>query len=130
MKFKVTAPIEIDVKKIRIFVPVKYGEDDMPNDFPFRIGDSWAVTIDVEEGKILDWPEGIAHKLEMKVTDGGSYYLLGGANDVLASLEQDYVPDCIPGSYGDYIDLDIAEDGTIMNWDKNFGIEEFFPNDE
>lgn len=52
----------------------------------------------------------------MKVTDGGSYYLLDRDGLVLASREHEYVPGCIPGSYGDYIEFNIDADGVLTNW--------------
>jgi hypothetical protein len=127
MKFTVSKPVEIDVAKIRMFVAVRYDDEDMPYDFPFRKGDGWAVTIDAETGQIQDWPQGIAYDLHMKVVDCGSYFLLDAQDRVLGSIEHDYVPDCIPGEYGDYIDFKIDEGGKITNWNPNFTVDEFFP---
>jgi hypothetical protein len=52
----------------------------------------------------------------MKVVDEGSYYLLDANKEEIAKREQDYVPGCIPNSYGDYIDFRIAPDGTVADW--------------
>jgi hypothetical protein len=126
MKVIVKKPVEIDIAAVQINVPVNYGEEDIPNDFPFRDGDQWSVIIDMDTGKIMDWPEGIAHDLHMKVVDGGSYYLLDRDGNVIAKREQEYVPDCIPGKYGDYIDLGIRADGVIANWNPKPDVSEFF----
>jgi hypothetical protein len=41
-----------------------------------------------------------------------------------------YVPnDLVPGSYGDYVELSINEEGVITNWPKNPSVDEFFDED-
>ncbi len=127
MKIKVNKPTEVDVESIRISVPVRYGDEDMPLDFPFRTGDLWDITVDLTTRKIKDWPSGWSRDVEMKVCDGGSYWLLDKAGSVIASIEEDYVPnEIIPGEYGDYICLSIADDGTITNWPRKPNLSEFW----
>jgi hypothetical protein len=127
MKITVSKPIEIEVTAIRCELPVEHGEEDMPHDFPFRKGNTWSITIDIETGKIHNWPASREpFRLEMKVTDGGVYTLLSGPQVV--AVRDGYVPDCIPGDYGDYVDFDIV-DGTIINWakgDKSQIAKDFF----
>ncbi len=131
---KVTArrPQEFTFTAIRVKVPVRYEEEDIPNDFPFRKRDMWDVTIDLDDNggaAIRDWPK-LAAEVYMKVCDCGCYYLLNGS-DVIASIDQDYVPnECIPGDYGDYIGLSIAEDGTITNWPKDPDYGCFFKDED
>lgn len=130
MKMTVKRPVEIDVRFVRIVAAVRYNEEDIPNDFPFRRGDVWDVTVDVETGKILDWP-GPAANVHMKVCDEGTYHLLGASNEVLATIENDYVPNgVVPGSFGDYIEMKIAADGTVTNWPKRPSFDSFFLDDE
>lgn len=117
MKVTIKRPVVIDVRYVRVSVPINYGDEDMPADLFGRTGDVWDVTIDVDSGKIESWNGG-EFELHMKVCDGGSYYLLDEYRQIIGSREGDYVPDIIPGSYGDYIELSIAADGTILNWDK------------
>lgn len=137
MKLTVTKPTEIEASIIRIVASVNYGEEDIPNNFPLRVGDTWTASVAIDTGKILDWPEsayGKKWEFAMKVTDSGCYYLLGGEYPhlkELAKLENDYVPSCVPGEYGDYIDLKIGADGVIKNWhvnSKNIR-QSFFRND-
>lgn len=46
------------------------------------------------------------------------------------AIENDYVPNSLlPGKYGDYLALDINEDGVITNWKPNISFKEFFPED-
>ena len=130
MKVTVKRPVEIDVRTLRLSVPVRYEDEDMPFDFPFRNGDVWEVTIDIETGKIKDWPEGVEHDLYMKVVDCGSYWLYDENSQMVGWIDQDYVPnDIVPGEYGDYIDMKIAGDGTIKNWPKNPSVAQFFRED-
>lgn len=113
-----------NIAAVKILVPVNYGEDDMPNDFPHRHGDMWDVTINADTGQIRDWPAGVEHKLHMKVTDCGTYTLLGDDGRALFCIEQDYVPHgVVPGEYGDYVILDIGPDGVIRNWPKAFNLD-------
>lgn len=130
MKLNVTVPTELEVDAIRCAVAVRYDEEDIPNDFPFRTGDMWDVTLDLNTRKIRDWPSR-AGKVHMKICDEGSYYLMAGGK-VVASRENDYVPGCIPGSYGDYIEFDIREDGTLEGWTPSAReiCESFFPDSD
>lgn len=132
MKINVTETREKEVSSIRCLVAVRYEEDDMPNDYPHRHGDMWDVTIDIETGQIRDWPNGVAARhLYMKVCDSGSYYLLTPDGSIVAKREEDYVIDCIPQEYGDYIDFRIDDAGKIENWQVTAGdIEESFFNRE
>ena len=130
MKLTVKKQVEIDVRYVRIVAAVRYGEEDIPNDFPFRKGDVWDVTVDIETGTILDWP-GPAASLNMKVCDQGSYYLLGKSREVLASIENNYAPnELIPGEHGDYIEMEISADGTVTNWSQPPDVSEFFESDD
>jgi hypothetical protein len=126
MKIEVMRTVEIDVKRVRITVPVNYGEEDIPADFPFRENDLWSCVVDVETGIIVDWPLGFEYDLSMKVVDGGMYELLGVGNETISSI-QDYVPHgLIPGEYGDYIEFNITADGRIANWPVSPDVSAFF----
>lgn len=130
MKATVNRPVEIDAKFVNIEVAVRYGTQDIPQDFPGRKGDMWYGCIDIDEGRLLEWPKGRAGVLAMKVTDSGTYTLLSADGDVIESINQDYVPnELIPGEYGDYIDLQIDDIGMITNW-GNPDLSDFFDTDE
>ncbi len=77
-----------------------------------------------------DWPKGEKGNLEMKICDEGSYYLLDENYKTILSIEEDYVPNkLLPGSYGDYLKLDIGENGVISNWYSIPSIEDFIDED-
>lgn len=142
MTLKILKPTEITADAIRITFPVD--DDDLdpdggafPHDFPgltLNGTDSGKVvlTIGLDDRKVRDWREGFAHHVQTKVVDAGFYELLdhpiGGGDPVVLATTDSYVPNCIPGKYGDYLDLRIAADGTVTNWkpDADEIVESFF----
>jgi hypothetical protein len=115
MKLKVKRLVEVEPVAIECQLAVRYEEEDIPNDFPLRQGEMWIGTIDIETGVIRDWPTGKSGSMFMKVCDEGTYTLLG-KSETLAVRENNYVPSCIPGEYGDYVNFDIDENGKIARW--------------
>lgn len=116
LEMKVTKSVE--AVSLRCQLPVNYEEEDMPNDYPHRKNDMWDITIDLATGQIKDWPAGVpAREIDMKVVDEGVYTLLAPDGSVVAEIENDYVPDCIPGRYGDYVEFQIDDKGVITNFD-------------
>jgi hypothetical protein len=129
MKTKIPVLTKIEITHVLISVPVWYGEDDIPNNFPLREDDRWQAKVQIDTGKIEGWPQdyGPTSISNMKVTDGGTYKLLGPKGEVLATIDQDYVRNrLIPGEYGDYISLQIDEHGVITNWPKHPDVSKFF----
>lgn len=120
---------ELDIKFVKAVMAVRYEDEDIPYDFPFRENDTLTLIIDVETGAIQNWPLGVAADVYMKVCDEGSYFLIDDKGEVVASMVNDYVPNrLIPGKYGDYVDLKINEEGIITNWSVNIrSFNEFFP---
>ena len=129
-----------NVKYIRLVLPIRYGEEDMPKFFPWRIDNIFDITYNTKTGEIqnpenkrivtgptIEWnrttkrvnadkleSQGIFELNDLKIVDEGSYYLLDEKFEVLHSLEQEYVPDdySVDGEYGDYINLHI----DLLNW--------------
>lgn len=121
--FKRVEEVTTNIATVKIELPVQYGDEDMPSNFPHRYKDLWCVAINADTGQIRNWPAGVEHKLHMKVTDGGTYTLLDDDGAEISHIEQDYVPHgVIPGDYGDYVILDIGPDGVIRNWPKKFDL--------
>lgn len=119
---------EVDISYVQVILPVRYEEEDIPNDFPLRTGDVWKATIAIDNGQIQEWPKGVdGHIRNMKVCDEGVYKLLNHAGEEIVSLECDYVPNgLIPGQYGDYVTLQINSEGVITNWPKEPDVDRFF----
>lgn len=149
-----------NVKYMRLVLPVRYGNEDMPPFMPFRKGDTFDMTYDLKSGKICDfdkqvfdindiikWNTDIGRRvdpgklsllsifnlIDMKVTDSGSYYLLDENFEVLYSLLEEYVPNSysIDGEYGDYINLEIdLKNGTLINLKEKATFKEFLEKEE
>ena len=80
-------------------------------------------TIDIDEGKIMKWPEkGLYLKLFIKVVDTGTY-LFKDKDDITIYEESWYVRDVLgvnEDSFGDYINFDTDIHGNILGWkEKN-----------
>ncbi len=76
--------------------------------------------IDLKEGKMLNWNyEGGYLRMWAKVCDGGTYTLLDSEKKPIWQI-RGYVPNkLIPpyeNGYGDYIELAIEADGTVVGW--------------
>lgn len=130
MKFTVTQPVEIDVSLVRIDVPVRYEEEDIPNDFPLRDGDMWKAIVAINNGQIQGWPQGRAGEMHMKVCDGGEYSLLNHAGEQVGETLSDYVPGGLIPEGGDYIVLSIDANGYITNWPKRPDVSAFFGDED
>lgn len=82
----------------------------------------WDITIDITNGKILDWKEGVEASTYYKVCDECSCELLSGNKSSLYYYTG-YVPkildfDDSDGHYGfgDYIGFEIDKSGYIKSW--------------
>lgn len=80
-------------------------------------GTRLVFTVDVDSGRAVGWTADKPVALCVKARDEGVYTLLDPEDRVLASREDQYVPDCIPSSYGDYVICTIHPDGRIDNED-------------
>lgn len=135
MKATIKIEKEVDIKAVLVKAHVRYWEDATINGepdedgtlTPCREGDMWCPVIDIDTGVITNWTKGVKAEVHFKVCDAGSYYLLDAEGNVVLKRERDYVPnELIPGSYGDYIEMDIDENGQIADW--NPSLDDF--NDE
>ena len=126
MKVKVKIEKEFEAKRLHVFAGVRYwddgtvnGIDDEDGKIPCRNGDNWEPVIDVDSGKITNWTQGVTASVHYKVCDDGSYFLKTDEGEDIASIKDDYVPKCMypkENSYGDYIIMDIDENGFIKDW--------------
>lgn len=127
MEIDMTVKKEFDVRYLRIDAHVRYWEDTDVNGVPDtdieesdnelampfsdRETSMWHPTVDVEDGRIINWPKGTTASVHYKVCDEGTYTLLDQDMAKIVEIES-YVPNCI-GEYGDYIVMEIDEDGYI-----------------
>ena len=124
---ELTETREIEVTHLHARCGVRYWEDATVNGeedtdgglIPLREGDCWCPTIELDTGKVKDWPNGVTADIHYKVCDAGEYQLLNA--DGITVVEKDgYVPNimspCGEG-YGDYVIMEIDGEGQIQNWD-------------
>lgn len=97
----------------------------MPTDFPLFKNSVWTAVVDVDSGRIENWPIGDSRTMHIKVCDAGTYSLFDETGAEVVSYSG-YVPNIVPGSYGDYIELEIDENGVITNWNPKADIDDFF----
>lgn len=123
MKLDMIVRQAVDACWVRLAVDVRYDEEDMPNSFPGRSGDTWTVWVGLDSGELRladgeRFPLDVEWDLHMKVVDTGAYQLLDSAGNAIGEERQNYVPNFFPGShYGDYLIFDIAG-GKVANWPK------------
>ena len=87
-------------------------------DLPCLIRELWCPLIDIPTGIITNWIIGVKAKIYTKVRDEGVYTILSEDKYKLKELVG-YVPEIMcPGGqgYGDYIIMNIDENGKIENW--------------
>lgn len=127
---------EIEVKAVRLVLPIYRGVEDMPADFPFRRAlvecepsadpernEVWEAIIDLDAGRLRGWPSGHGDdSFEMRVENGGVYELLGAGDAVVCSRHGCYV---LPGLYpvnaggdGFNVRFEIDETGAIGDWSE------------
>lgn len=139
MKAKIKVEKEVDIKILNVYAGVRYWEDATVNGIedetgeliPCREGDTWILKIDVDTGQILNWTKGTSAEVHYKVCDCCAWTLIGENDHVVASVEDGYVPDTLcpkKNGYGDYIKMDIDENGMIANW--KFNIDDFLNEED
>ena len=134
MELEITQRVEKDIRWLEIDAGVRYWEDseidgvtdkDPEEDgedptMPFADKDPegewrWRLAIDINNGRIKDWPAGHTASIHYKVCDDGRYRLLDTENNTVMEGDDVYVPDCI-GEYGDYIVMEIDQEGYIEDF--------------
>lgn len=132
MKVKIKVEKEVDLKLLIVKAGVRYwedaevnGETDTENgdNIPCKIGDLWCPQIEIETGRIINWKQGVKASTHYKVCDCLGYEIQAENGDVVLSAEDGYVPDTLcpkKEGYGDYVKMDIDENGQIVNWKFNF----------
>ena len=149
MKVIVNRPVEIDVKHLFVKARVRYPEDSMIQEGPYDAwGEDdtdqpkipcmsyvecnkrtsswyWCPVIDLATGRIINWKQGVRASISYKVVDGFECYITD-TDDKIVTKYEGYVPSFMAitdEGYGDYVYLEIDENGMIENWsftDRDF----------
>lgn len=91
----------------------------------------WRPIIDIESGQITNWTKGISANVHYKVCDDFICDIVDKDGAAIVSYD-DYVPDIMcpaDKGYGDYIIMDIDENGFIQGWNKEL-IKELINEEE
>lgn len=147
MQVKVKQVVVLDATTILVNANVRYWEDGMINgmcdnddcpNMPCAVkgedGYRWMPIIDIETGQIRNWREGTTAEIHYNVCDEFECRIIdekGGVRCLIKDYEG-YVPDFMSpkdSGYGDYIIMDIDENGYIQDWDKA-EVREFIENEE
>ena len=135
MKVKIKIEKEFEIKTLIVKAKVRYWEDSEINgerdteegeNIPCKIGQLWSPVIDIETGKILNWEKGKIADIHYKVCDLCGWELADESGDIILSEKDGYVPSTLcpkEDGFGDYIIMDINEDGIIKDWE--FEISDF-----
>ena len=147
MIVKVKQEVVMDATTILVNAYVRYwedgeinGVDDHPTmpTMPCAVkGDKeycWMPIIDIETGRIRNWREGTTAEIHYKVCDEFECRIIDekGGERCLIKKYEGYVPEFMcpkERGYGDYIIMDIDENGYIQDWDKE-AVLEFIENEE
>lgn len=135
MKYVVKVKKEIEIKTVTIQVSPRHigeGDDfDISPSFPGLTNGILTLDIDIDTGVISGWPNGVEQEAFIKVCDAGGYYLKDDGGNIVAQIEEDYVPNgLIPGEYGDYIDLSVDGSGKVARWPARPDLSAFFAGDQ
>lgn len=134
MKVEIKVKKEFYIKLLHIFADVRYWEDSTVNGIedtdgeliPCRFDDTWMPVIEIETGRITNWDKGTTANIHYKVCDGFSYSIEDDNEEIVIEENDIYVP-CImypkSNGCGDYIIMNIDENGFIENWNKNLILE-------
>ena len=132
MQFTTKTPTEFKIHNIAtITISFPIGElDEITADTPMRDGKHWRAQIDVATKSIKGWPVGTPFNFTAWPVDSGSYQLLNEKGEVIAECVENYVPNhLLPGEWGEYLQLEIDEYGTITNWLKDANFKDFEPDE-
>jgi hypothetical protein len=93
----------------------------------------WTIDIDANTGVVKNWPTGMTAQVHYKSCDENDISFFGLGGNLLREVHWCYVPDFLSiedSGYGDYIIINIDENGKIHNWELNDEIICDFLNDE
>ena len=126
MKMEVIKKEEVEIKFLQVGAGVRYwengtvdGVEDTDGELmPCIEGENWSPLIELETGKILNWEQGKKASTYYKVCDCCVVSMLD-ENRVTHKTVEGYVPSILcpkENGYGDYVIMDIDENGMIQNW--------------
>jgi hypothetical protein len=140
MKAEINVKKEVNFTHLKVKCGARYWsdttvngvEDEIGSLIPLRDGDYWCPVINIETGIIKDWPKGTTAEVHYKCCDDGDYWLITDDGFEL-KYPGYYVPEILDiynDSFGDYVILNIDENGRILDWPQHHDIEGFLSEQE
>ena len=130
MKVEVYKLTELEIHTVRIEVEL---HDDVSESLPkhlFNDDGELDLLIEVDTGKVISWQGNEPVSIHDNIRNNGVYTLFDKCGSEVASLDNYYIPhDLIPGKRGEYIHIDISDDGIVTNWPDFPNVHEFFEQD-
>lgn len=134
MELTILKKMTLNAHTLHVNAGVRYWEDSTINGVtdeegtltPCRDGDYWKPIIDIDKGVIVNWEKGKKADIHFKVVDDGTYTVKDEKGETITEKEG-YVPDIMcpaENGYGDYIIMNIDENGVIDKWEP-WDITEF-----
>lgn len=123
----IPATREVDIATLSVSVPLEL-DDSLPIDMPGRLTDRWAFRVDIDTGKILNWPQGRTESVNLIVRDTGTYTLTTRSGEQVWIRDQvGYVPTgLLPTDDTDDLTFVIEPDGTITGFLDNLDLNGVF----
>lgn len=130
MKVEVYKLTEIEIHSVRIEVEL---HDDVSESLPkhlFNDDGELDLLIEVDTGKVISWQGDVPVVIHDNICNNGIYTLFDKSGNEVGKIDNYYVPfDLIPGKRGEYIHIDISDDGIVTNWPDFPNVHEFFEPD-
>jgi len=129
MEIEITRKVKVDIHLMNVKAGVRYWEDadvngvkdtEQGDNIPCKEGDIWAININVNTGQIMNWKQGVTASVHYKVCDCLGYDLIDVYGNPVFSVADGYVPDILcpkENGYGDYVIMEIDENGFIKDWE-------------
>lgn len=134
----VKTEVKKPVRYLRAECGVRYWEDATVNGvedtdgtlIPCREGDTWTPVIDLETGRIENWPQGTKASIHYKVCDDGAYELHDADGGLVKRITGYVIKMMCPkeNGFGDYVIMDVYPDGLIEDWKVD--LNEFEKDDD
>ncbi len=129
MIVKLKVEKEFEVKYLEAKVGARYWEDaevngveDLEGDLiPCRDGEYWNPIIELETGIIIHWEKGKKADIHYKSCDDNLFTLLDSKKEHVKSIDGYVIDMMCPAKegYGDYVKMNIDENGKIDKWKVN-----------
>lgn len=125
---EVTVKIEIKkrVRYLRAECGVRYWEGATVNGvkdedgtlIPCREGDFWAPVIDLETGRIENWPQGTEADIHYKICDDGAYEVHDRDGALVKRITGYVIKMMCPeeNGFGDYVIMKVGPEGLIKDF--------------